>query len=137
MIVLNFAHPLTPEQQRQIEAFAGQPVERVITIDAQIDPARPLVPQVAAMVDRVGFSPEEWQTRPILLLLPSLNYSAGVLLAELHGRMGYFPSIIRMRPVPEAVPPRFEVAEIISLQAVREAARARRGASERRESDAS
>jgi hypothetical protein len=137
MVVLNFAHPLTPEQQRQIEALAGQPVEQVIAIDAQIDPARPLVPQVVSMVDRVGFSPEEWQTRPILILLPSLNYSAGVLLAELHGRMGYFPSIIRMRPVPEAVPPRFEVAEIISLQAVREAARARRGASGGRGSDAS
>ena len=127
MIVLNFAHPLTPEQQRQIEALAGQPAERVIAIDAQIDPARPLIPQVVAMVDRVGFSPEEWQTLPILLLLPSLNYSAGVLLAELHGRMGHFPSIIRLRPVPEAVPPRFEVAEIIPLQTVREAARARRG----------
>jgi hypothetical protein len=127
VIVLNFAHPLTPEQQRQIEALAGQPVERVIAIDAQIDPARPLIPQVVAMVDRVGFSPEEWQTLPILLLLPSLNYSAGVLLAELHGRMGHFPSIIRLRPVPEAVPPRFEVAEIIPLQTVREAARARRG----------
>ncbi len=137
MVVLNFAHPLTPEQQRQIETLTGQPVEQVIAIDAQIDPARPLVPQVVSMVDRVGFSPEEWQTRPILLLLPSLNYSAGVLLAELHGRMGYFPSIIRMRPVPEAVPPRFEVAEIISLQAVREAARARRGTSREEEGDAS
>jgi hypothetical protein len=126
MVVLNFAHPLTPEQQQQIEALAGQPVERVIAIDAQIDLARPLVPQVVAMVDRVGFSPEEWQTRPVLVVLPSLSYSAGVLLAELHGRMGYFPPIIRMRGVPGAVPPRFEVAEIISLQDVRVAARARR-----------
>jgi len=128
MIVLNFAHPLTPEQQRQIEALTGQPVEQVIAVDAQIDLARPLVPQVVAMVDRVGFSPEEWQTRPILILLPSLSYSAGVLLAELHGRMGYFPPIIRMRQVQGVVPPRFEVAEIISLQDVRAAARARRGA---------
>jgi hypothetical protein len=128
MVVLNFAHPLTPEQQQQIEALTGQPVERVVNIDAQIDMARPLVPQVVAMVDRVGFSPEEWQTLPILILLPSLSYSAGVLLAELHGRMGYFPPIIRMRGIPGAVPPRFEVAEIISLQDVRLAARARRGA---------
>jgi hypothetical protein len=74
----------------------------------------------------VGFFPEEWQTRPVLVVLPSLSYSAGVLLAELHGRMGYFPPIIRMRGVPGAVPPRFEVAEIISLQDVRVAARARR-----------
>jgi hypothetical protein len=128
MIVLNFSHPLTPEQQQQIESLTGQPVERVIAIDAQVDLARPLVPQVVAMVDRVGFSPEEWQTRPVLLVLPSLSYSAGVLLAELHGRMGYFPPIVRMRGVPGAVPPRFEVAEIISLQDVRVAARARRGA---------
>jgi hypothetical protein len=128
MVVLNFAHPLTPEQRQQIEALTGQPVEQVIAIDAQVDLARPLVPQVVSMVDRVGFSPEEWQTRPILVVLPALSYSAGVLLAELHGRMGYFPPIIRMRQVMGVVPPRFEVAEIISLQDVRVAARARRGA---------
>jgi hypothetical protein len=46
-----------------------------------------------------------------------------VLLAELHGRMGYFPAIVRLRPMPESVPPRFEVAEVINLQAVREHAR--------------
>jgi hypothetical protein len=78
------------------------------------------------MADRVGFSPEEWQTRPILVVLPALSSSARVLLAELHGRMGYFPPIIRMRQVQGVVPPRFEVAEIISLQDVRAAARARR-----------
>ncbi len=126
MIIVNFSHPLTEEQLRQIEALAGRKVERVIAVDAQIDPGRPLAPQVAEMADRAGLSPHEWQTLPLLILLPSLNYSAGVLLAELHGRMGYFPSIIRLRPVPDAVPPRFEVAELIPLQAVRDAARARR-----------
>ncbi|MFN3929149.1 MAG: CRISPR-associated protein Csx15 [Thermoflexus sp.] len=127
MIVLNFAHPLTEEQLHQIEALAGRTVEQIIVIDAQVDPGAPLAPQVAAMVDRVGLSAEEWQTLPLLIALPSLNYSAGVLLAELHGRMGYFPSILRLRPVPGVVPPRFEVVEIIDLQAVRDAARARRG----------
>ncbi|GBD08607.1 hypothetical protein HRbin22_00848 [Candidatus Thermoflexus japonica] len=127
MIVVNFAHPLTEEQLQQIEVLTGQKVERVIAIDAQIDPQEPLTPQVVAMVDRVGFSPEEWQVLPLLIALPSLNYSAGVLLAELHGRMGYFPSILRLRPVAGAIPPRFEVAEVINLQAVRDAARARRG----------
>lgn len=126
MILINFAHPMTEEQLRQIEGVVGQPVERVIAVDAQIDPGQPLADQVVAMVDRVGLSPEEWQTLPLLINLPSLNYSAGVLLAELHGRMGYFPSIVRLRPAAGAVPPRFEVAEVINLQAVRDAARARR-----------
>ncbi len=126
LTLIHFAHPLTEEQLRQIEALAGRKVERVIAVDAQIDPARPLASQVAEMADRAGLSPQEWQTLPLLILLPSLNDLAGVLLAELHGRMGYFPSIVRMRPVPEAVPPRFEAVEIIYLQAVRDAARAGR-----------
>ncbi len=133
MILINFAHPLTEDQLHQIEALTGRKVERIIAIDAQIDPQEPLVPQIVAMVDRVGFSAEEWQTQPLLIALPSLNYSAGVLLAELHGRMGYFPPILRLRPIPGVIPPRFEVAEVINLQAVRDAARARR--SETRASD--
>jgi hypothetical protein len=49
---------------------------------------------------------------------PSLNVIAVTLLAELHGRMGYFPPVVRLLPVAGSVPPRFEVAEMISLQAV-------------------
>ncbi|MDW8186047.1 CRISPR-associated protein Csx15 [Thermoflexus sp.] len=126
MVLVNFAHPLTEEQLHQLEALTGRKVERVIAIDAQIDPQEPLAQQVVRMVDQVGFTAEEWQTLPLLIVLPSLNYSAGVLLAELHGRMGYFPSIVRLRPVAGVIPPRFEVAEVINLQAVRDAARARR-----------
>lgn len=126
MIVLNFAHPLTAEHLDQIEALINRKIEQVVTVDAQVDPQQPLVPQVVEMVDRLGFSLQDWQTLPLLILLPSLNYSAGVLLAELHGRIGHFPAIVRMRPA-MAVPPRYEVAEIINLQAVRDAARARRG----------
>lgn len=126
MVLVNFAHPLTEEQLHQLEALTGRKVERVIAIDAQIDPQEPLAQQVVRMVDQVGFTAEEWQTLPLLIVLPSLNYSAGVLLAELHGRMGYFPSIVRLRPVAGVIPPRFEVAEVINLQAVRDAARVRR-----------
>jgi len=48
------------------------------------------------------------------------------LLAEVHGRTGYFPTIIRLRPVAGVTPPQFEVAELLNLQAVRDAARVRR-----------
>ena len=78
------------------------------------------------LVDSIDFSVEDWQTKPILINPPSYNYAALTLLAELHGRMGYFPAILRIRPVAESVPPVFEVAEIINLQAVREQAREQR-----------
>lgn len=126
MLLLNFAHPLTAEQLRKIEALTGQAIERVLTIDSRIDPERPLFPQIVAMIDGVGLSPEEWQTRPLLINPPSLNFSAVALLAELHGRMGYFPAVVRLKPVPGSVPPRFEVAEILNLQAARDEARRKR-----------
>ncbi|WP_347243755.1 CRISPR-associated protein Csx15, partial [Thermogutta sp.] len=99
MIVLNFSHPFTPDHLQQIEALTGQKIERVVEVRSQIDPQQPLVPQVVALVDQAGLSPVEWQTLSLLVNPPSLNFSAVALLAELHGRMGYFPPCIRMRPM--------------------------------------
>ncbi len=131
MILLNFAHPITEEQKTQIEALTNQPIERIIVVNSQIDTEQPLAPQIAAMADAAGLTPEEWQTLPLLINPPALNYSAVALLAELHGRMGYFPPVLRLKPVlgPDGqrlVPPRFAVAEILNLQAIRDEARARR-----------
>ncbi len=128
MLILNFAHPLTDEHLAQIEKLTGQKPERVVVINSQIDPQQPLAPQVSAMADAAGLTPEEWQTLPLLINPPALNFSAVALIAELHGRMGYFPPCIRMRPVvgpdgQRVVPPRFEVAEILNLQAIRDEAR--------------
>lgn len=126
MILLNFSHPLTPEQQRQIEALTGRPIERIIEVHSQIDPQQLLVQQVADLVDQAGLSPVEWQTLPLLINPPSLNFIAIVLLAELHGRCGYFPAHLRLRPAQGSLPPRYEVAEVLDLQALRDAARKRR-----------
>ena len=51
---------------------------------------------------------------------------AALLLAELHGRMGYFPPVLRLRPIANSTPTQFEIAEILNLQNVREASRANR-----------
>lgn len=127
MILLNFSHPLTPEHLRQIEMRTGRKVERVIAVYSQIDPQQPLAQQVTTLVDQAGLSPAEWQTLPLLINPPSLNFSAAVLLAELHGRCGYFPTHLRLRPVQGSLPPQYEVAEVLDLQALRDGARRKRG----------
>lgn len=126
MIVINYSHPLTREQLAQIETLAGLAVEQTVEIRTQFDPDVDFIPQVAKLADAAGLTPDEWQTLPILIVPPSLNFIAITLLAELHGRMGYFPSCVRLRPVAGASPPRFEVAEILPLDAVRRSARQRR-----------
>lgn len=126
MLILNFSHPLTEEQKTQIEALTGQAIAEVRAIPSQMDNARPFAGQIEEMVRAVGLSSAEWQTRPLLINPPAYNFAAVTLTAYLHGLMGYFPPVVRLRPVPEATPPRFEVAEIINLQAVRDAARRER-----------
>jgi len=126
MILLNFSHPLTDLQREQIESLAGQPIAREIHLPAQFDPQQPFAPQLDALLAQTGLSSEQWQTEQIVVNLPSLNFITALLLADLHGRMGYFPPCLRLRPVKDALPPRFEVAEILNLQARRDAARAAR-----------
>jgi hypothetical protein len=126
MIILNFSHPLTVEQLQAIEQQTGQSVGRVLDVPTQFDHDQPFAAQVTALVDGLGLSPAQWQQEPILVNPPALNAIAVTLLAELHGRMGYFPSVVRLRPVDGVTPPRFEVAEIINLQAVRDEARRKR-----------
>ncbi|MCO6450984.1 MAG: hypothetical protein J5I90_09390 [Caldilineales bacterium] len=126
MILLNFSHPITPAQQEQIEALTGQAVDRIVSIPTQFDEQTPFISQAEMLIGQVELSAEAWQGEPILVVLPSLNFISALLLAELHGRMGYFPPVVRTRPVEGALPRRFEVAEILDLQAVREAARRQR-----------
>src|SRR5690606_16910307 len=101
-------------------------VVRVIDVKTQFEHARPFAEQARTLVEAVGLSAQDWQTAPLLVNLPSLNVIAALVLAELHGRCGYFPPVLRLKPVPDVVPPQFQVAEIVNLQAIREAARAMR-----------
>jgi hypothetical protein len=126
MIVVNFSHPLTPVQQTAIEALTQEKAARLIEVKTHFNESLPYTEQARALVESVGLTAAEWQQERLLVNPPSLSVIAALVLAELHGRMGYFPSIIRLRPMPGSMPPQFEVAEILNLHAVRERARLER-----------
>jgi hypothetical protein len=126
MILINLSHPLTDSQQTTIETLAGQSISRLIEQPVFFDPDQPFAEQVTVLVDDLDLTPVEWQQSPLLLMLPSLNFGAAAVLAELHGRCGYFPPMVRLRLVAESLPPQYEVAEIVNLQAMRDAARRKR-----------
>ena len=126
MLLLNFAHPLSPTHLTTLTNILHQPITEVLDIPVKLDTAQPFTQQVGGLIDQINLSPTEWQTVPLLINLPSLNYAAALLLAELHGRIGHWPAILRLRPVTGSTPPQFEVAEIINLQFIRDAARLER-----------
>ncbi len=123
MIILNFSHPLTNDQLEQIRDMVNEPIEKVIPLAVHFDNGLPFLPQLEALMRKIPVESLEWQSATFLINPPSLNFITALLLAELHGRMGYFPPILRLRPVEGALPPRYEVAEILNLQQVREVAR--------------
>lgn len=122
MILLNFSHPLTSDQLTQVTTLLGEePIVHPIAV--QIDRKRPLQQVATALANTVDLSPQEWQTTPLLINPPGLAPLALALIAEIHGRAGYFVPILNIRPVEGATPPRFEVAEIVNLQTLRDSAR--------------
>lgn len=125
MIILNFSHPITDEQRVRISELSGALIEDIRAIPVQIDQARELETQVRAIVNSAGLSSEEWQTRELLINPPGYAPAAFVLLAELHGRIGHFPTLVRLRPRPGPVTT-YEVAELLNLQTIREEARKHR-----------
>jgi hypothetical protein len=126
MLLINFSHPVTAAQREQLERHLGQPLAGVLDVPVQLDLHQPLVDQVRAVIDSVGWPAQRWQTELLLVKLPSLEAIAACVLAELHGRTGYFPTMVRLRPVSGSISREYEVAELISLQDVRDAARTRR-----------
>jgi len=125
MLILNFTHPLTNEHKTQIESLSDIAIEGVQTIAVQIEQSEPLEAQIRAIVESVQLTSEEWQTRSLLVNPPGYAPAAFVLLAELHGRMGHFPTLIRLRPKPGPMTS-YEVAELLNLQTIRENSRTHR-----------
>lgn len=126
MIVVNFAHPLRDDQLARIGELCDEPVTRVVSVTTQFDHARGYAEQAAQLVDAAGLPADGWQMERLVIVPPSLAAIACLIVAEIHGRAGYFVPIVRLSPQPDTVPPVFEVAEVLDLAGQREAARCRR-----------
>jgi len=128
MKIVNFAHPLTLAQLEDLKARFGLSIKEVIAIPTQFDPVQPFAEQVVVLVNQTGLSNDEWQTEPPLVNLPSLSIIAALVLAEIEGRSGHLPAVLRLRPVAGGLTPQFEVAEVLNLYVQRNEARRKRAA---------
>lgn len=123
--LLNFARALTAQQQQALEISLGERLSKIIHLPTEFDNGRPYGPQCVQLVEKIKLTQDEWETLPIVVNPPGFVPGALCLLSELHGRMGHFPAIVRLRPVAGSNPPSYEVAEVMNLQALRDAARER------------
>lgn len=128
MILLNFGHRLSDEQRREIEGKAGGGLERVVEVKVDLNLVGDLAAQIRELVHGIDLTAAEWANGRLLVNPPGFAPAAAVLVAELHGRTGYFPEIVWLRPVEGEAEWRYEVAEVVDLRKVREGARKARWA---------
>ncbi len=126
MNILNFSHPLTEQQINQISACLGSRPTQILDVKTHFNADTPFAEQTQELFTKLGVSSDSLQQDIWLVVPPALNYIAAIVLAYLHGRMGHFPSIIRLKPVNEQFVTTYELAEIMNLEEVRQTARSER-----------
>jgi hypothetical protein len=62
-----------------------------------MDESQAFRPQVCNIISNAKISSESLQRGEYIVNLPGFAPAAAVLIAELHGRMGHFSTIIRMK----------------------------------------
>ncbi|HWW77045.1 MAG TPA: CRISPR-associated protein Csx15, partial [Pyrinomonadaceae bacterium] len=67
MLIVNFAHVLTPEHLAAVERLTGRAVSGVVEVKTQLNESRPFAEQARALVDAAGLTSERWQTEPLLV----------------------------------------------------------------------
>jgi len=128
--VLNFGHPLSDGAQAVLEEYLQGPVQTV-RMPFELDLDRPTGIQVTTRVNEMamllrGAAARLDGTAPVVVVLPGITEGAAALLAELHGRLGAFPRVVRLRRradgtwLPDAAEP------LLDLEKLRNEARGRR-----------
>jgi len=127
-LVMNFSgHTVLPGQKKKIEKLMQWTSCDVINvIFGNIPEDHNFATTIIQAVEGTSLSPEEWQTTPLVVIPPGYSAIWSVVLAELHGRLGYFPDVVRLRPAPSGSAEKFEVAEILNLGEIRHLSRHKR-----------
>ncbi len=120
MILINYNRPLKPDQINQVEAIIHEGIERVIDLGVpELDVDAPVQPQLKALTKRLERLDLDLQKEPVIILLPPQNYQAVMVMADLHGRMGYFPRVIRtLLRTGGGLFPRHDAVEVLDPQAL-------------------
>jgi hypothetical protein len=127
-LIINFSgHPVLPGQQKDIGHMMHWPSPEVINVSlGNVAEDHNFVSTIEKAVEKVALSPEEWQSTPIVVIPAGYSALWSVVLAELHGRLGYFPDVVRLRPASTVSNEKYEVAEIMNLREVRHKSRDKR-----------
>ena len=127
-LIVNFSgHPVLPGQKKAIEKLMHWQEVEVIDVPLRNVPEdRHFVLAIEKVVDGIDISPKEWQELPMVVIPAGYSAVWAIVQSILHGRLGHFPDVVRLRPASPLSVEKFEVAEIMNLHQVRHQSRDKR-----------
>lgn len=123
VVVLNFSHPINEPQRDEIAKLLSIEVGELevredLSRQYRYETVDELVEAVTEQVEAAELSAFDWQKAKIIVNLPAHSAGAMILLAMVHGRMGYFPNALRI----ERDDSGFHFTDVVELESLREAA---------------
>lgn len=127
-LIVNFSgHPVLPGQKKAIEKLMHWQGTEVIDVPlGNVPEDRHFVVAIEKAVDSIDISPKEWQELPMVVIPAGYSAVWAIVQSILHGRLGHFPDVVRLRPSSPLSAEKFEVAEIMNLHQVRHQSRDKR-----------
>ncbi|HWR31084.1 MAG TPA: CRISPR-associated protein Csx15 [Negativicutes bacterium] len=127
-LIVNFSgHPVLPGQQKAIERIKHWTSSKVINVAlGNVAEDHHFVSAIEKAINKIELTPDEWQSIPLVVIPSGYSLVWSVVQAVLHGRLGHFPDVVRLRPTAPLSTEKFEVAEIMNLHDVRHASRDKR-----------
>jgi hypothetical protein len=132
--ILNFSHPLKPEVLERLAPCQEVliPFHLQLAVHEKVHPKR----QIETIVDNAAeilakHGAKLNGTFPILVVVPGISEGTALLMAELHGRLGNFPSVLAIRRLNDGTYGLYKNSAndaILRLEQLRNSARLRRAA---------
>ena len=122
MLLIDFGHPISDAIKMQVENLVKRPITYHNIEKKRFVDDRPFKEQLEELFDAAPLKSIPWEQADLIINLPTFSPIVATVLAEINGRSGKWPAILRMRPVADALVQTFELAEIINLGSIRSAA---------------
>lgn len=126
-LILNCSgHPVHPAQKSAIEKLMNWQDAEVLDVPlGNVAEDLDFIPSIEKAIDRLDLTSKEWE-QPMVVIPAGYAPIWSVLQPILHGRLGHFPDVVRLRPCDPLSGKKYEVAEIMRLQQLRHESRGKR-----------
>jgi hypothetical protein len=115
MLLLNFGSKIGQIEIEQINALSHDKITEWVYLPVDPYNQAPFQQQLSGLYKKAKLTNEDFMKQTLVLNLPASALNAAIILADIHGRTGKFPLVIRLRPAMFGIRVRSDVVDLLDL----------------------